>query len=169
MLLFQASLLDSLSNFTEILYCKGCLKDWRCAGVAEWGMFMSSYSHENHGMAAIHWKNNKFPSVSQEAPQESYQHYADPHISVSLGSTSRPYNLHFNIVQYQKTQMLRNKGQTRSAHSWSATSWHTPIRCHLHAHSYTKSARQCVNLLSLKLVCIWAGAKITLQKPFHRM
>lgn len=82
-----------------------------------YGRMNNVYEYENHGVAAIHWKN-KFPPVSRVAPQESYQRHADPHILGSPGFTSSPYSrLHFNTVQYQKTQLLRNKGQTHSAQS----------------------------------------------------
>lgn len=90
---------------------------------------------------------------------KNYQWFAGSHLLGSPGST-QPLALQYSAMSKRGSE--KPGTDPRLFTPWLTSSQSPPIRCHLHPRSCTKSARQCVNLLSLKLMCTWAGAKITL-------
>lgn len=91
---FWASTLGSSSSLMQIPPRRCCLKVGRRNRM---GKFQSSQAHENLGIAAIHWKNNRFSSTEREAPPKNYQCYASSHLLGSPGST-QPFALQYSAM-----------------------------------------------------------------------
>lgn len=122
--------------------CRYCLKVGRCNGM---GKVSGSTGSWIPGHSSNTLKEQQIFFYRERGTYKNYQWFAGSHLLGSPGST-QPLALQYSATSKRGSE--KPGTDPRLFTPWLTSSQSPPIRCHLHPRSCTKSARQCVNLLS---------------------